>query len=322
MRKLLLTAVLATASILAAQTLKGSDTVLPLSQKLSETYTKKNKDAKVTVTGGGSGVGISALIEGTTDIAQSSRKMKFDEKKKIQDKGSAVVEKIIAYDALAVVVSPQNKVSKLTREQLDDIFTGKITNWKEVGGADLKIVPIARETSSGTYEFFKEEVLQKKDYLAGIMSVPATGTIIETIKKTPGAIGYVGLAYLNKNVKAIEVSFKEGLYVAPSVKTAKDETVPATGTIIETIKKTPGAIGYVGLAYLNKNVKALEVSFKEGLYVAPSVKTAKDETYPIVRPLIYYYIQTSEAAVKPFIDYVLSKEGQKIVSDIGFITIN
>jgi len=268
MRKLLLTAVLATASILAAQTLKGSDTVLPLSQKLSETYIKKNKDAKVTVTGGGSGVGISALIEGTTDIAQSSRKMKFDEKKKIQDKGSVVVEKIIAYDALAVVVSPQNKVSKLTREQLDDIFTGKITNWKEVGGADLKIVPIARETSSGTYEFFKEEVLQKKDYVAGIMSVPATGTIIETIKKTPGAIGYVGLAYLNKNVKAIQVSFKEGLFVEPSV------------------------------------------------------KTAKDETYPIVRPLIYYYVQSSEAAVKPFIDYVLSKEGQKIVSDIGFITIN
>jgi len=268
MRKLLLTAVLATASILAAQTIKGSDTVLPLSSDLAENYMKKNKSAKITVTGGGSGVGISALIEGTTDIAQSSRKMKFDEKKKIQEKGSVVVEKIIAYDALAVVVNPQNKVSNLTREQLDDIFTGKITNWKDVGGADVKITPIARETSSGTYEFFKEEVLQKKDYMAGIMSVPATGTIIETIKKTPGAIGYVGLAYLNKNVKAIHVSFKDGNFVEPSV------------------------------------------------------KTAKDETYPIVRPLIYYYVQTSEAAVKPFIDYVLSKDGQKEVSKVGFITIN
>jgi len=268
MKKLILTAVLATATLLAAQTIKGSDTVLPLSTDLVGAYLKKNKNANVTVTGGGSGVGISALIEGTTDIAQSSRKMKFDEKKKIQDKGSTVVEKIIAYDALAVVVSPKNTVSQLTREQLDDIFTGKITNWKEVGGADLKIVPIARETSSGTYEFFKEEVLQKKDYVAGIMSVPATGTIIETIKKTPGAIGYVGLAYLNKNVKAIHVSFKEGLYVEPSV------------------------------------------------------KTAKDESYPIVRPLIYYYVQTSEAAVKPYIDFVLSKEGQKIVEKVGFITIN
>jgi len=99
-------------------------------------------------------------------------------------------------------------------------------------------------------------------------------------------------------------------------------SVPATGTIIETIKKTPGAIGYVGLAYLNKNVKALKVSFKDGQFVEPSVKTAKDETYPIVRPLIYYYVQSSEAAVKPFIDYVLSKEGQKIVSTVGFITIH
>ncbi|MCL1967650.1 MAG: PstS family phosphate ABC transporter substrate-binding protein [Fibromonadales bacterium] len=268
MKKLLLVAILATASILAAQTIKGSDTVLPLSQQQAETYMKVNKNAKVTVTGGGSGVGISALIEGTTDIAQSSRKIKFDEKKKLSDKGSSVVEKIIAYDALAVVVNPKNTVSQLTREQLDDIFTGKITNWKEVGGADLKITPIARETSSGTYEFFKEEVLQKKDYVAGIMSVPATGTIIETIKKTPGAIGYVGLAYLNKNVKA------------------------------------------------------LKVSFKDGQFVEPSVKTAKDETYPIVRPLIYYYVQSSEAAVKPFIDYVLSKEGQKIVSTVGFITIH
>ena len=269
MRKLLLTVILTTASILAAQTIKGSDTVLPLSQQQAETYMKVNKNAKVTVTGGGSGVGISALIEGTTDIAQSSRKIKFDEKKKLSDKGSTVVEKIIAYDALAVVVSPKNAVSKLTREQLDDIFTGKITNWKDVGGADLKITPIARETSSGTYEFFKEEVLQKKDYVAGIMSVPATGTIIETISKTPGAIGYVGLAYLR-----------------------------------------------------SRNVKAIKVSFKEGQFVEPSVKTAKDETYPIVRPLIYYYVQSSEAAVKPFIDYVLSKDGQKIVSDVGFITIN
>jgi len=268
MKKLLLVAILTTASILAAQTIKGSDTVLPLSQQEAETYMKVNKNAKVTVTGGGSGVGISALIEGTTEIAQSSRKIKFDEKKKLSDKGSTVVEKIIAYDALAVVVNPKNTVSQLTREQLDDIFTGKITNWKEVGGADLKITPIARETSSGTYEFFKEEVLQKKDYVAGIMSVPATGAIIETIKKTPGAIGYVGLAYLNKNVKA------------------------------------------------------LKVSFKDGQFVEPSVKTAKDETYPIVRPLIYYYVQSSEAAVKPFIDYVLSKEGQKIVSTVGFITIN
>ncbi|MDR1830105.1 MAG: PstS family phosphate ABC transporter substrate-binding protein [Candidatus Fibromonas sp.] len=268
MKKILLTTILSVASILTAQTITGSDTVLPLSQQEAESYMKAHKNAKVTVTGGGSGVGISALIDGTTEIAQSSRKIKFDEKKKVQDKGSKVIEVIIAYDALAVVVNPKNKVSNLTREQLEGIFTGKITNWKEVGGDDLKIVAYSRETSSGTYEFFKEEVLKKKDYMAGIQSMPATGTIVQSVSQTPGAIGYIGLAYLDKKVKAISVSYDEG--------------------------KT---------------------------FVPPSVKTAKDETYPIVRPLIYYYTDKSESAVKPFIDYVLSAAGQKIVSDIGFITI-
>lgn len=268
MRKILLASLLTAASIVCAQTIKGSDTVLPLSQKEAETYLKINKGASVTVTGGGSGVGITALIDGTTDIAQSSRKIKFDEKKKIEAKGSKVKEVILAYDALAFVVNTGNKVSNLTREQLEGIFTGKITNWKEVGGADLKIIPIARETSSGTYTFVKEEVLKNKDYVSGIMSVPATGTIIETVKKTPGAIGYVGLAYLDKNTKAIKVSFEAG---------------------------KP--------------------------FVEPSVANAKNETYPVVRPLIYYYTENKEAAVKPFVDYVLSAAGQKIVSDIGFITI-
>ncbi len=267
MKKLLFTSILVAASILTAQTIKGSDTVLPLSQQEAETFMKVNKNARVTVTGGGSGVGLSALIEGTTDIAQSSRKIKFDEKKKLEEKGAKVKEIIIAFDALAVVVNPKNKVSNLTREQLEGIFTGKITNWKEVGGEDLKIVAYSRETSSGTYEFFKEEVLKKKDYMPGIMSMPATGAIVQSIGQTPGAIGYIGLAYLDAKVKAIHVSYDNG--------------------------KT---------------------------FVEPSVKTAKDETYPIVRPLIYYYVDKSEATVKPFIDYVLSAAGQKIVSDIGFIT--
>nr|AGS52873.1 phosphate ABC transporter, periplasmic phosphate-binding protein PstS (TC 3.A.1.7.1) [uncultured bacterium contig00016] len=270
MKKFLFAGMLLAASMLAAQVIKGSDTVLPLSQQEAESFMKVNKNAKVAVTGGGSGVGINALIEGTTDIAQSSRKIKFDERKKIQDKGAsfAVKEVVIAYDALAVVVHPGNQVSNLTREQLEGIFTGKITNWKEVGGADLKIVPYSRETSSGTYEFFKEEILQKKDYMAGILSMPATGAIVQSIKQTPGAIGYIGLAYLSKDIKAIKISYDGG--------------------------KT---------------------------YVEPSVKTAKDETYPVVRPLIYYYTAGKESAVKPFIDFVLSPAGQKIVADIGFVTV-
>ena len=119
-------------SLVNGQKIKGSDTVLPLSQKEAEVYLKANAGKSVTVTGGGSGVGMAALVDGTTDIAMASRKIKLDEKLKIQEGGKTVVEKIIAYDALSVVVNPKNPVSKLTRQQLEGIFTGKITNWKQL----------------------------------------------------------------------------------------------------------------------------------------------------------------------------------------------
>jgi phosphate transport system substrate-binding protein len=210
-----------------AQKIKGSDTCLPLSQKEAEDYMNANPSKTVTVTGGGSGVGISALIEGTTDIAQSSRKIKFEEKQKIRESGNLLKEVIIAYDALAIIVNPNNTVTNLTREQLEGIFTGKITNWKEVGGSDLKIVPYSRETSSGTYEFFKENVLKNKNYMSGIMSMPATGAIVQSVGQTKGAIGYIGLAYLNKDVKAIHVSYDKGkTFTEPSVKAAKDGVYP------------------------------------------------------------------------------------------------
>ena len=141
---------------LHAQRIKGSDTVLPVSQKTAESYMKKKPGAKVTVTGGGSGVGFSALIDRTCDIAMASRAIKFSEKMKLKAKKQDITEVKIAYDALAVVINPSNTVSKLTREQLAGIFTGTITNWKQVGGKDMKIVAYSRETSSGTYEFFKE----------------------------------------------------------------------------------------------------------------------------------------------------------------------
>jgi phosphate transport system substrate-binding protein len=270
MKKLILIAAI-TASILSgvqAQKIKGSDTVLPLSQKQAESFMKANPSKTVSVTGGGSGVGISALIDGTTDIAQSSRKIKFAEKQKLQEGGKSAKEVIIAYDALAVVVNPANKVSQLTREQLEGIFTGKIKNWNEVGGADLKIIPYSRETSSGTYEFFKESVLKNKNYVNGIMSMPATGAIIQSVSQTPGAIGYVGLAYLNKDVKALSVSYDKG-----------------------------------------------------NSYVAPSIANAKNKTYPIVRPLFFYYLTSDASKVSAFIDYILSDAGQKIVEEIGFVTV-
>ena len=250
------------------QKLKGSDTVLPLAQKEAESFIKKNPTASVSVVGGGSGVGIAALIDGSTDIAMSSRKIKFDEKVKLQEAGVAYTELIIAYDALSVVVNPSNKVSKLTREQLEGIFTGKITNWKEVGGDDLKMVVYSRESSSGTFEFFKESVLKNKNYMSSILSMPATGAIIQSVGQTKGAIGYVGLAYTHASVKPIQVSYDGG--------------------------KT---------------------------YVAPSVEAAKNGTYPIVRPLYFYYTKKIESKAKPFLNYVLSPEGQSIVNQIGYITL-
>lgn len=253
---------------LFAQKIKGSDTCLPLTQQEAENFMNENKDARITVTGGGSGVGISALMEGTTDIAMASRKMKFDEKVKMKDAGKNAKEVVVAYDALAVVVHPSNKISNLTREQLEGIFTGKIKNWKEVGGADMKIVAYSRETSSGTYEFFKESVLKNKNYMNGILSMPATGAIIQSVGQTKGAIGYVGLAYLNKAVKPIHISYDGG--------------------------KT---------------------------FTEPSFANAKNKTYPIVRPLFYYYETKSEAKAKPFIDYVLSAEGQGIVKEKGYIPV-
>ena len=270
MKKFLITAIAVLAGLTAAnaQKIKGSDTCLPLSQKEAEEYMQSHPSGVGTVTGGGSGVGISALMEGTTDIAQASRRMRFNEKQKIQEKGDQVKEVIIAYDALAVVVHPSNPVTNLTREQLEGIFTGKITNWKQVGGPDMKIIPYSRETSSGTYEFFKESVLRNRNYMNGIMSMPATGAIIQSISQTKGGIGYVGLAYLNKSVKPIHVSYDGGKS-----------------------------------------------------YTEPSVANAKNKTYPIVRPLYYYYMTRSANAVKPFIDYVLSPKGQEIVKEIGFITV-
>lgn len=248
-----------------AQRVKGSDTVLPLAQKEAEAFNKKG--GNVTVTGGGSGVGIAALLAGTTDIASASRKIKFDEKVKFQQAGKSPVEKIIAFDALAVVVNPGNKVSELTRQQLEDIFTGKITNWKQVGGADLAIVAYSRETSSGTYEFFKEHVLKNKNYKKNILSMPATGAIIQSVSQTKGAIGYVGLAYLENDVKAIKVSY-DG-------------------------KK----------------------------FVAPSVATAKNKTYPIVRPLYFYYDKKNAARLAPFINFVESAQGQDLVDKVGYISL-
>ena len=156
LKALFLFILLACSLNITAQRIKGSDTVLPVSQETAEIFMKDDPDRRVTVTGGGTGVGISALMDNTTDIAMASRPIKFSEKMKLKAAKQEVEEVIIAYDALAVIVNPSNPVSQLTRQQLEAIFRGKITNWKQLGGPDMKIIVYSRETSSGTYEFFQE----------------------------------------------------------------------------------------------------------------------------------------------------------------------
>ena len=223
-------------------TIKGSDTVLPLAQKEAEELMKNDANVSITVVGGGSGVGLTALIDGTTDIAMASRDLKTDEKLKFVESKVEIEKVIIAFDALAVIVNPANGVSKLTREQLEKIYIGEIKNWKEVGGADEKIVAYSRESSSGTYEFFKEEVMDKKNYATDILSLPATGAIVQAVGQTKGAIGYVGLAYETKEVKQIAVSYDQGKnFIEPSVASAKDKTYPISRPLFYMYNKTNAA---------------------------------------------------------------------------------
>lgn len=208
---------------------KGSDSVLPITQKEAEVYMEQNPESGITVTGGGSGVGLAALIDGTTDIAMSSREIKVAEKLRLKDKSKKLIEEVVAYDALALVVHPSNPVKELLREDVEAIYTGKIENWKELGGSDQKIVAYARESSSGTYEFFKEVVMEEKEYASQIISSNSNGAILQSISQTKGGLGYIGLAYLNENVKPIGISFDEGEnYVLPSFDNAKAGRYPVS----------------------------------------------------------------------------------------------
>ena len=219
--------VIAAGPALAGVVVKGSDTVLPLSQKEAEVYLQKDKAASVAIIGGGSGVGLAALIDGTCDIAQSSRPIKSKETRQAKQKGVNPVETIVAKDALTVIVHPSNPVKKLTVQQIGDIFTGVITNWKDVGGPQKSIVVYSRESSSGTYAFFREHVLANKEYTSAALLAPATGAIVQSVSQTEGAIGYVGMAYLTPSVTALEVAAEAGKpYVPASTANALDGSYP------------------------------------------------------------------------------------------------
>ena len=204
--------------------IKGSDTMVNLGQAWAEAFMKKNSQAYVAVTGGGSGTGIAALISGTCDIAESSRKMKQKEFDEAQKNGVEPLELTVALDGLAVVVSPQNPVGQLTLDQVADIFTGKIRNWKEVGGDDLEIVLLSREVNSGTHVYFKEKVLRRGDekrteeFDEGSLLMPSSQAIADEIAQNPNAIGYYGIGYSNPSQKILAIAKdKKGPYVFPTV---------------------------------------------------------------------------------------------------------
>jgi len=190
--------------------IKGSTTVLPIAQEVAEAYMKENPDTKITISGGGSGNGIKAIIDGTTDVGNSSRFIKDKEVKLALDKGAYPVPFGIAYDCIIPVVHPSNTVANLTMAQLKEIYMGKIRNWKELGGPDKEIVVISRDTSSGTYEVWEEKVMEKERVYPGALLQASNGAVVTGVAKNPNAVGYIGIGYLNDQVKALTVDGVEG----------------------------------------------------------------------------------------------------------------
>jgi len=245
--------------------IKGSDTLLPVSQALAESYLEKAGAPLISVTGGGSGVGIAALLNGDTDIAMTSRPLKLAERLRLAMAQRTLVEDTVAWDVLAVCVHPSNPISHLSRAQLVAIYTGAMTNWKELGGPDLPIVVYSRESSSGTFEFFRDHVLQGKDFAPSVRFIPATGTLVQSIAQTPGAIGYLGIAYLTPHIKPVAIS---------------DETHPPTLPV--------------------KDHSILS-------------------SYPLARPLYYYYEKKNLPRLTPFLSFVHSPEGRAVIEKVGYV---
>ncbi|HET9907054.1 MAG TPA: phosphate ABC transporter substrate-binding protein [Anaerolineales bacterium] len=212
---------------------KGSDTIVNLALAWAERYQSEYPEVRISVTGGGSGTGIASLINGTVDIANASRKIKEEEIGEAESNGVEPVEFIIARDAIAVIVNPENSVNQLTLKQISDIYSGKYTNWSELGGDDRPIVRLSRETNSGTHVYFLETVLRLGNsedttlFSMDTLLLPSSEGIIVEVRQNPNAIGYDGLGYVPDDLKMIAIAEEEGgAYVLPSIPTVNDKTYP------------------------------------------------------------------------------------------------
>lgn len=253
------------ANVLATETIvviKGSTTVLPIAQACAEVFMDENPQISISVQGGGSGVGIASLIDGTCNIADASRAIKDKEVATAQEKGINPVANVVARDAIAVVVHPSNGIAGLTLEQIKGIYTGKISNWSKVGGADQEVIVLSRDSSSGTFETFNELALDGEKVRPDALLQASNSAVATSVANTPGAIGYVGLGYVNEKVKAITVD-----------------------------------------------------------QVMPSKETTNSGDYSLSRSLFMYTDGEPTGAVKKFIDFVMSAEGQKLVEENGYISL-
>ena len=269
---LTLLAIAASTTLLAASafadgsiTVKGSDTMVLLGQKWAEVYMKKSPGTQIQVTGGGSGTGIAALINGTTDIAEASRAMKPTEISSAQSKQGGKVKEIpVALDALSIYVNTANPLTEISLPQARKIYTGQVTNWKEVGGNDAPITLYSRENNSGTYVFFKEHVLQNDDYDPSAQTLPGTASVVNAVAHDPNGIGYGGIAYA-EGIKPLKIK--------------KDDNAPA---------------------------------------VEGTLENAQSGKYGLARELYFYMFPNKNKAADEFVAWVLSPDGQKIVTDVGY----
>ncbi|MBI4727881.1 phosphate ABC transporter substrate-binding protein [candidate division TA06 bacterium] len=231
-KKIIITAALALVAIMAGLslagrgiTLKGSDTLLLLGQRWAEIYMQKNPGAVIQVTGGGSGVGIAALINGSTDVCQASRSMKDSEKQKLRDRYFSLGYEIpVAKDGVTLYLNEKNPITELTINQIKDIYTGNTTNWSQLGGPDAKIIVYGRENSSGTYVFFREAAMKNADYTSSMQSLPGTAAVVNAVSKDVYGIGYGGAAYA-KGVKELAIKTAKGSF-KPTTETVKSGQYP------------------------------------------------------------------------------------------------
>ena len=257
-------------------TVKGSDTMVNLGQAWAEDFGKVAGNPSVSVQGGGSGTGITALLGGTTDIAEASRAMKPAEIEAAKAKGFTPKEIVVAQDGLSVIVNEKSPIAKLTFAQLSDIFSGKASDWAAVGGQPGKITIVSRDKSSGSYDFFLNHVLRNGDE-----------------KNT--AIQYAPSAQMQQSSQAI----------------------------VQEVKTNPGSIGYVGLEYAQApGVKIVKVAkTASGPFVLPNAKSVLDKSYPISRSLFFYTKGEPAGDEKKFVDFVLSPEGQTVVTKLEFVPV-